>query len=336
MADIDIEADARQQIEDAARGQGGSISNFNASQLRISTDPPEYDPPVTASIQPRQLWTETYKNCTRQARTEHIVTRQSTSNNMSIELGARLKVGRGMSSRIDALETVTLGSNFSIEVDLTATTRYSRSWEVSKTIDESTSVAPCTEVRVGLLESGTTSTVAFRIVVRVSGNITCTFVAPHFWEGDVDMTVPYSRRYVINGTATVNGVHLDKTWSEYRAQCDPGTPCARLAGVPLSGVDVPPTEPPAEHAETGSPGLSEPSPQAIWNCGDEFPVVAEGKGADDQSAEAAAFENAREIARTQCPTTCPAQFVRKITVKFSDAPGEGRRAKWYGVFACRQ
>jgi hypothetical protein len=155
MADIDVEGDAQRQIEDAAKQHGGTISNFDASKLITRADPPDYDPPSPPQAKiPRQIWSEVYRNCTRITRTEHIVTTQRTASTLSVELDARLKLGRSMSVQDRIIETLLLGGSISIEIDLRANTKFTKSWEVSKTIDEVTPVPPCTDLTVAIVESG--------------------------------------------------------------------------------------------------------------------------------------------------------------------------------------
>ena len=307
MSEIDLGNEIVDDIKNQGSQAGLTLYDFDLSQLQITVGAPIYGQPQVQNLQPVEAARRNYRNCTRQTRTEHVQLTHTATSSYRIRLSSTLRITRGMSSQIRATAMVALGSNFSVQLDLTLDAEKTGSRQESIQIDASTPVAPCTTLKVAVLESIATFTVDFRIPVTVIGSVPCYLDVTMQKDPLVDWS--YSRQFVIQGTAEVRGVHLDKSWEEYRANCPPGTPCARVAGIEPS--DFWSLESWSELSDDSVVG-------ATPKCGEPFSVRASATGPTRSAAAGRAQTRALQEARLACPSNCPNVAELEWTIQCCD------------------
>jgi hypothetical protein len=228
MSEIDVGGDAEAKIKSIFP----DAKNIDLSGLTVTVDPTKYDAPVLQTKAPQQVWSQTLVNCTRQTRQEHVTRSFEVSTSWSVTLSATLKLSRSIGSMIKAVATVILNSAIGVDISLTGSGTVSGSSRQSKTIDEITPAAPCSQVTLTVMESVAVYTVDFHIPVNVRGTISLDVPSGALVFGTwYTIHVPYSAHYTIDGKGAVTGSDLTTNWSEYRASCPVGTPCSSLSSL---------------------------------------------------------------------------------------------------------
>jgi hypothetical protein len=230
MADIDIQAQVEKDITDFASQQGLNLYDFDLSGLTVTVEPTIYEPPKVDSLQPKDVKTREFENCTRQPRAVNDSMEAEDFDNWKVDLNTRIKFGKSMSSSIKAIATVVIGSGFNVEIDLGAGGSFGGSRKIVFKTSESTQVAPCTLLKVSIVESGANYAIPFHIPLFVMGNVKCK--ARVSWPyGNPDVDWSYAHLFQVPGVATLSGHDFKEVWAEYRASCPPGTPCSVLSGT---------------------------------------------------------------------------------------------------------
>lgn len=312
MSDIDLEKEIEDDIKNEGTKAGISLYNFDLSKLRVMIGAPIVADPTVATSQPIEASQRHYRNCSRQTRTERVQLTHTATSAYRVRLNSALRLGKTMSTQIQATPVVALGSGFNVQLDLTIDAEHSGSRGESMEIDESTLVAPCTTLKVAVLESRVNFRVDFRIPVLVTGNVTC-YQKVGWPMGDPSVDWSYTKQYEVQGTAEVLGVHLSKSWEEYRANCPRGTACAARSDV--KGENF-------WHLETWEESGDNDHDRPQRSCGDQFTVKAVGVGATKSEAAERAQRNAKAGAEHECPSECPAVRVNWFTETSVEDNGE--------------
>jgi hypothetical protein len=342
MPDIDIEQQVEAKVRQDFAGTGLTLKGFDFEDLTVSLVNIVYAPSPT-TVTPFQVDRETIPNCTTSPVTQSYsvsyarTTTFSASLSVGIDLGETTTAGlsldvppqAGASANLSAGETVSRSGSLGGTVSVS----YTRNDTVSKST--SLTVAPCSQIVVTTTASRVTYSGIVTANVQVQGLVTFSAYLPggggYLSSGDV--TYPIQMTIPVSGAFTgLGGTDMTIAPVQSRAQCPPGSDCdpATLIG-PGTGTGTTGT---GTGTGTGATPVEDIGPNVLYECGEDFPVVGEGTGFNDQAAQQAAEQNADAEARPLCPGRCPTRRLRIITVRFSDAPGGARRAKVFASYKC--